>query len=114
MLFSCSPFFDHWGVPVSPEAKRSVAQWPGWMPSDIKSAMGPPPPIPARQQPPPVVADDSDDDHRVCVVCLERAKSTALVPCGHMCLCDSCASAKGLKKCPICRADVVSVLRVFH
>ena len=32
------PFFDAWGVPVTAEAKASIARLPGWMPSDWPTA----------------------------------------------------------------------------
>jgi hypothetical protein len=39
-----------------------------------------------------------------CVVCLSDAATVALLPCGHVCVCDSCCGRVGA--CPICRQDV--------
>ncbi|KAJ8603272.1 hypothetical protein CTAYLR_006954 [Chrysophaeum taylorii] len=50
------------------------------------------------------------DDHTLCVVCLDRPKSTALVPCGHR-TCAQCA--RKCKACPVCRTDVQQTLRVY-
>ena len=36
-----------------------------------------------------------------CVVCLERARAVAFVPCGHFCVCSKCGQR--LSECPICR-----------
>ena len=36
-----------------------------------------------------------------CVVCLERAREVAFVPCGHFCVCSNCGQR--LWECPICR-----------
>lgn len=49
-----------------------------------------------------------------CVVCMTNERSVACVPCGHRCLCESCAvpSVVG-SKCPMCRADVQMFMRVF-
>jgi len=46
-----------------------------------------------------------------CVVCLEEAQETALDPCGHVCMCLVCSAA--VKDCPLCRAPIENVLRVF-
>lgn len=50
-----------------------------------------------------------------CVVCLEeQSASHTLVPCGHQALCADCANgyAPG-SRCPICRCQVTSVVKVF-
>ena len=36
-----------------------------------------------------------------CVVCFERARAVAFVPCGHFCVCSKCGQR--LSECPICR-----------
>ena len=36
-----------------------------------------------------------------CVVCFERARAVAFVPCGHFCVCSKCGQR--LDECPICR-----------
>jgi len=46
-----------------------------------------------------------------CVICLEEAQETALDPCGHVCMCLVCSAA--VKDCPLCRAPIENVLRVF-
>lgn len=55
-----------------------------------------------------------------CVVC--HASSTpplrAVVPCGHQCLCDDCASALAnstpeSRLCPLCRGTLESTLKIF-
>uniref|UniRef100_A0A7S3CZQ9 RING-type E3 ubiquitin transferase n=1 Tax=Palpitomonas bilix TaxID=652834 RepID=A0A7S3CZQ9_9EUKA len=49
-----------------------------------------------------------------CVICLENARDTAILPCRHMCLCDGCA--RQLKDqtshCPICRGKIDSLLQI--
>ena len=50
-----------------------------------------------------------------CSVCLTATKTHVLIPCGHKCVCDKCASgyrAAG-SQCPICRGRVQSVVKVF-
>ena len=52
-----------------------------------------------------------------CVVCLERAVTHILVPCGHPCLCEICSTSQGLaklrKKCPECRASIQQAVRFY-
>lgn len=61
-------------------------------------------------------ADDAvklDAENRLlCIVCSDHARTTALIPCGHMCVCEDCES--GLKDCPLCRTHATGRLRVFN
>lgn len=49
-----------------------------------------------------------------CVVCMSEPRTTTVLPCRHMCLCDECAQQLRLQtnKCPICRAAVESLLQI--
>uniref|UniRef100_A0A7S3K3L9 RING-type domain-containing protein n=1 Tax=Aureoumbra lagunensis TaxID=44058 RepID=A0A7S3K3L9_9STRA len=55
------------------------------------------------------------EESTLCAVCLDKPKSTALVPCGHR-LCLLCASKfhQQLHSCPVCRRHVRSTLRVYN
>ena len=50
-----------------------------------------------------------------CAVCLVRRRDAVLAPCGHMCACYRCASRleRRGERCPICRAPIASVVKVF-
>ena len=48
-----------------------------------------------------------------CVFCLSRRPVMALLPCGHVCVCEQCAPLVGDKACPLCRAAVERVARVY-
>ena len=52
-----------------------------------------------------------DPDRESCVVCLDEAKSHALVPCGHRCVCGPCGERLG--QCPVCRQAVTMAMRVW-
>jgi len=44
-----------------------------------------------------------------CCVCLSAPKTTLLLPCRHLCVCNGCATAvveRGSAKCPLCRAFI--------
>ena len=49
-----------------------------------------------------------------CIVCFEIA-THALIPCGHMCLCDDCAPIMvGQGTCPICRGSVQKSIHIYQ
>jgi hypothetical protein len=57
------------------------------------------------------------DANNICVVCMERPKCMVLLPCRHMCLCETCGQLTGhggtLKQCPMCREEIAMCLKVF-
>ena len=53
-------------------------------------------------------ASGTDDEY---TVCMERARTHCLLPCGHRCICEACADV--IDMCPICREDTTGHLRVF-
>jgi hypothetical protein len=53
-----------------------------------------------------------------CVVCHTQPAERAIIPCGHLCLCDGCsrtlvASSSTLWYCPLCRGSLLSTLRIY-
>jgi hypothetical protein len=50
-----------------------------------------------------------EDD--LCKICMDSLVDCVLIECGHMVACTKCG--KRLAECPICRQNVVRVLRVF-
>ena len=48
----------------------------------------------------------------MCCICFEKEVKYVLVPCGHPCLCEDCASM-GLKECPICRSCSARPMRFY-
>jgi Zinc finger, C3HC4 type (RING finger) len=53
-----------------------------------------------------------------CIVCQDGAPVRAVVPCGHMCLCERCAISvtngpAEQRRCPLCRITVQSTIRIY-
>ncbi|KJE95670.1 hypothetical protein CAOG_06096 [Capsaspora owczarzaki ATCC 30864] len=54
-------------------------------------------------------------DQETCIVCMDAAIQFAFVPCGHYVCCDinGCASSLVDKPCPLCRALVTKIQRIY-
>ncbi|XP_075265897.1 uncharacterized protein LOC142358377 [Convolutriloba macropyga] len=50
-----------------------------------------------------------------CVICLEGVADCALIPCGHLCLCEDCAySLRDMSpNCPMCRQPSIYAQRIY-
>ncbi|KAG9413624.1 hypothetical protein AC1031_012850 [Aphanomyces cochlioides] len=59
--------------------------------------------------------DLAHSNREECVVCLDRIKQTVCVPCGHVAVCVPCADklVRTSRKCPVCRAPVREVVKLF-
>lgn len=50
-----------------------------------------------------------------CSICFERAVDCALYTCGHLCMCYECAKKQWVRlgRCPICRAVIKDVIKIY-
>jgi len=55
---------------------------------------------------------DFYEDAGLCVVCMDKESTHALIPCGHKSYCPECANK--LEMCALCRQTVTGNLRVFE
>ncbi len=55
-----------------------------------------------------------DDGQSECVVCLDRPRVVAAIPCGHMIYCSDCSLGMKGKDCAICRAPVQMLVPIFQ
>jgi len=55
--------------------------------------------------------DDDGQEHDLCTVCMDEKIETVFLECAHMACCVGCS--KKLTDCPICRAHIKSLLKVF-
>ena len=57
------------------------------------------------------------EEEKLCIVCMNESMPIdyACVPCGHVDLCENCVKLvlKSDKKCPRCRQDVETFMKVF-
>tara|TARA_B110000971_G_C19948614_1_gene472234 strand:+ start:309 stop:830 length:522 start_codon:yes stop_codon:yes gene_type:complete len=51
-----------------------------------------------------IPSGEEDTDEGLCVVCVDNPKTVLLMPCKHLCACDSCADM--LEECPLCRKPI--------
>jgi hypothetical protein len=49
----------------------------------------------------------------VCCICRDKSKTILLIPCRHLCLCDSCSQLEAISTCPICRSEISDRIRVY-
>ena len=51
-------------------------------------------------------------DDMTCKICMDAKVSIAILPCGHLNCCQTCAHNSTVVKCPICRGNVVSRVKI--
>jgi hypothetical protein len=66
----------------------------------------------ARRYPRPVEDPAEDDPNNECVICLAAPKECVLLECRHACVCEQCGNT--LAQCPLCRANIERVVRIFQ
>ncbi len=108
---------------VTANAGRSApTPAPAFFPRQM-NVLARPPPKPAVEEPVGDCATEScdskpktaPDDSRLCCICLDEVKCVVLMPCKHLCVCDSCCGPRSgtLRSCPICRERVEHHFKVF-
>jgi len=50
-------------------------------------------------------------DEKECVVCLSAKPTHVFAPCGHLVCCEVCVVQ--IENCPVCRADIISKVKVY-
>jgi len=54
---------------------------------------------------------DKVREMQLCKICMDEQVGAAFHPCGHLFTCPKCA--EGLQQCPVCRANIDSISRVY-
>lgn len=58
--------------------------------------------------------EETEDGGSECVICMCDVRDTLILPCRHLCLCNSCADSLRYQanNCPICRAPFRALLQI--
>ncbi|XP_075220083.1 mahogunin ring finger 1 [Lycorma delicatula] len=58
--------------------------------------------------------EETEDNGSECVICICDVRDTLILPCRHLCLCNSCADSLRYQanNCPICRAPFRALLQI--
>ncbi|KAL0272083.1 UNVERIFIED_CONTAM: hypothetical protein PYX00_005192 [Menopon gallinae] len=58
--------------------------------------------------------EEAEDNGSECVICMCDVRDTLILPCRHLCLCNSCADSLRYQanNCPICRAPFRALLQI--
>ena len=58
--------------------------------------------------------EDCEDNGGDCVVCMSDPRDTIILPCRHLCLCNTCAESLRYQanNCPICRVPFRALLQI--
>lgn len=54
----------------------------------------------------------AEKESHICVVCQDDLKTHTFLPCGHKCICKTCAEIVW-KNCPICRVSVKNIQQIY-
>ena len=69
-----------------------------------------------RSSPSPSECTVADD--RACVVCFDRPKTHAFIPCGHRCVCKPCServmASAPRDTCPVCRQECIMAVEIYN
>ncbi|KAM3961819.1 mahogunin ring finger 1 [Aphomia sociella] len=62
----------------------------------------------------PSTDEETEDGGSECVICMCDVRDTLILPCRHLCLCNSCADSLRYQanNCPICRAPFRALLQI--
>lgn len=121
------PSYNGWDVPLPVDnfqvPKKEPAQASSLPPETAASLEPSAPPLPSSMYPAIYSSDDQgssssgpSDEEKVCAVCFTNPKNSVCVPCGHMACCIECLEEirKNNNECPVCRAQIREVVKVFQ
>ena len=67
---------------------------------------------PEKPQKTPKKEENNTEDENICCICMEKPRTHAPVPCGHMIYCEDCILRCG-KTCAKCRTPITSIVKIF-
>jgi hypothetical protein len=54
-----------------------------------------------------------EEESKLCRICLDRKSDTVFIPCGHVCVCQTCSKSPLLKLCPIDRQPIRHKQKIY-
>jgi len=57
--------------------------------------------------------ESKNQENRSCLVCWEKERAMACVPCGHVIYCGPCSSAMVGVACALCRKNVTQLIKIY-
>jgi len=75
-------------------------------------------PSPVAPTAPPISAPQTEveseeiDETEECCICMDQRRSIVFLPCGHVCVCNSCS--KDLIQCPLCRVQIQQKIIIYR
>ena len=75
-------------------------------------------PSPVAPSAPPISAPQTEveseeiDENEECCICMDSRRSIVFLPCGHVCVCNTCS--KDLIQCPLCRVRIQQKIIIYR
>lgn len=57
---------------------------------------------------------DEEDNENDCKICYSRTIDTVFLECAHRVMCSRCSKNQTIVKCPVCRTDIVRIVRTYN
>jgi hypothetical protein len=58
--------------------------------------------------------NEENSNLSLCCICRESVRTILILPCRHLCVCESCSECSALQgKCPVCRGKISDTIKVF-
>ena len=52
-------------------------------------------------------------DEQLCCICMDSKKSVLLIPCKHLCMCNTCGLREDIMDCPLCVTKIENRMQIF-
>ena len=58
-------------------------------------------------------APEPASDDQLCCICMDSKKSVLLIPCKHLCMCNTCGLREDIMDCPLCVSKIENRMQIF-
>ena len=60
------------------------------------------------------ITTTTTNDTNLCIICICYEKNVVILPCKHLCICETCSKSKTLKDCPLCRSPINKKMIIYN